>query len=140
MKNKFTQMEKNLDLGILISRVAIGGPMLVYGINKLIHGIGFIKDMVVNIGLPSFLANGVFVGEIIAPIMIIFGVRTRLAGVVFAINCLTAICLAQTESIFKLNEFGGWAIELLAIYMLIGMSFLFMGAGKYAISTTNKWD
>lgn len=133
-------MKKNLDLGILISRIAIGGPMLVYGINKLIHGIGFIKDIIVSIGLPSFFANGVFVGEIISPIMIILGLRIRLAGVVFAINCLTAICLAQSSNIFKLNEFGGWAVELLVIYMLIGLSFLFMGAGKYAVSTNNKWD
>ena len=48
-------MKKNIDLGMLISRIAIGIPMSVYGINKLIHGIGFIEDMMTMHGLPSFL-------------------------------------------------------------------------------------
>ncbi|MEH7890353.1 DoxX family protein [Elizabethkingia meningoseptica] len=133
-------MNKNIDLGIFISRIAIGFPMLVYGISKLIHGVGFIEDLVIAKGFPSFFAYGVFVGEIIAPVMIIAGFRIRLAGLAFAFNCFTAICLTQTGSIFRLNEFGGWAAELLVIYTLTGLSFLFTGAGKYAVSTKNKWD
>ncbi|MDC8100554.1 DoxX family protein [Chryseobacterium rhizosphaerae] len=133
-------MKKNIDLGILISRIAIGFPMSVYGINKLIHGIGFIQDMMTQHSLPSFFAYGVFAGEIIAPLMIIIGFRIRLAGIIFAANCFTAIILAQTANIFKLNEFGGWALELLAIYLLIGVSFFFTGAGKYAVSNHTRWD
>ncbi|WP_260255132.1 DoxX family protein [Elizabethkingia meningoseptica] len=66
-------MNKNIDLGIFISRIAIGLPMLVYGISKLIHGVCFIEDLVIAKGFPSFFAYGVFVGEIIAPVMIIAG-------------------------------------------------------------------
>ncbi|SFN79070.1 putative oxidoreductase [Chryseobacterium oleae] len=133
-------MNRNIDLGLFITRIAIGFPMLIYGISKLIHGVGFIENMMVQKGLPDFFAYGVFVGEIIAPVMIILGFRTRLAGIAFAANCFTAIILAQTGSIFKLNEFGGWAPELLVIYMLVGLSFFFTGAGKYAVSTGSKWD
>lgn len=133
-------MKKNIDLGLLISRIAIGFPMSVYGVNKLIHGIGFIEDMMTMHGFPSFFAYGVFAGEIIAPIMLMLGFRTRLAGLIFANNCFTATVLAQTANIFKLNDFGGWALELLVIYMLVGISFFFAGAGKYAVSTANKWD
>lgn len=133
-------MNKNIDLGILISRIAVGFPMLVYGISKLVHGIGFIENMMTLHGLPPFLAYGVFAGEFIAPLMIIAGFRIRLAGLIFAVNCFTAIILAQTGSIFKLNEYGGWALELLAIYFLAGLSFFFTGAGKYAVSVKSKWD
>lgn len=133
-------MNKNNDLGIFITRIATGFPMLVYGISKIIHGIGFIEQMMTQQGLPSFLAYGVFIGEIIAPVMIILGFRIRLAGLAFAANCFTAIILAQTGNIFKLNEFGGWALELLVIYMLCGLSFFFSGAGKYAVSTKTRWD
>lgn len=133
-------MKKNIDLGMLISRIAIGFPMSVYGVNKIIHGIGFIEEMMTMHGLPSVFAYGVFVGEIIAPVILIIGFRARLAGLIFATNCFTATILAQTTNIFKLNEFGGWALELLAIYMLIGISFFFTGAGKYAVSTKSKWD
>ena len=133
-------MKKNNDLGILISRVAIGLPMLVYGINKLIYGIDPIENLLAEKGLPSFFAYGVFLGEVVAPILIIIGLRARLAGLVFAINCFTAICLAQTANILKLNDYGGWALELLVIYMLIGLSFIFTGSGRFSVSTNSKWD
>ncbi|MDR6371039.1 putative oxidoreductase [Chryseobacterium bernardetii] len=133
-------MKKNIDLGMLITRIAIGFPMSVYGISKLIHGIGFIQDIMTMHGLPSFFAYGVFAGEIIAPVLLIIGFRARLAGLIFAANCFTATILAQTANIFKLNEFGGWALELLVIYMLVSLSFFFTGAGKHAVSTQNKWD
>ncbi|KFF26561.1 DoxX family protein [Chryseobacterium vrystaatense] len=133
-------MNRNIDLGILITRIAVGFPMMVYGVSKLIHGVGFIENMMAQYGLPPFLAYGVFLGEIIAPVMIILGFRIRLAGLVFAANCFTAVILAQTGSIFKLNEFGGWALELLAIYFLVSLNFFFTGAGKYAVSKNNKWD
>ncbi|MGV2450331.1 UNVERIFIED_CONTAM: DoxX family protein [Ralstonia mannitolilytica] len=133
-------MKKNIDSGLLITRIAIAFPMSVYGISKMIHGVGFIEDMMSMHGLPSFFAYGVFAGEIIAPLMLIIGFRARLAGLIFAANCFTATILAQTANIFKLNEFGGWALELLVIYMLVSLSFFFTGAGKYAVSTQNKWD
>ena len=133
-------MKKNIDLGMLITRIAIGFPMSVYGISKLIYGVGFIEDMMTLHELPSFFAYGVFAGELIAPVMLMIGFRARLAGLIFAANCFTATILAQTANIFKLNEFGGWALELLVIYMLVSLSFFFSGAGKYAVSTQNKWD
>lgn len=133
-------MKKNIDSGLLITRIAIGFPMSVYGISKLIHGVGFIEDLMTMHGLPSFFAYGVFAGEIIAPVLLMIGFRARLAGLIFAANCFTAAMLAQTSNIFKLNEFGGWALELLVIYMFVSLSFFFTGAGKYAVSTQNKWD
>lgn len=51
-------MKKNIDLGILISRIAIGFPMSVYGINKLIHGIGFIQDMMTSTAYRHSLRMG----------------------------------------------------------------------------------
>lgn len=114
--------------------------MTVYGVSKLIHGVGLIENMMAQYGLPPFLAYGVFLGEIIASVMIILGFRIRLAGLVFAANCFTAVILAQTGSIFKLSEFGRWALALLAIYFLVSLNFFFTGAGKYAVSKNNKWD
>lgn len=125
---------------MFISRIAVGFPMLFYGISKVQTGVGFIESLLVEKGLPAFLAYGVYAGEVVAPILIIVGFRTRLAGLVFAINCLTAIVLAQSTSIFKLNDSGGWALELLAIYLLMGISLLCTGAGKIAISSQHPWD
>lgn len=125
-------MEKKIDLGLLIIRVIIAFPMFIYGISKCVSGVGFIEQMLSDKGLPTFLAYGVYVGELIAPLLIIIGFKTRLASAVFAFNCLTAILLANTSAIFALNQYGGWQLELLAIYMFVSLGLAFTGPGKYA--------
>ncbi|HEY1019898.1 MAG TPA: DoxX family protein [Sediminibacterium sp.] len=133
-------MERNNQLGLLLTRVIIAGTMLVYGISKLFSGIGFIEELMTKMGLPSFLGYGVYVGEIIAPCLILIGFRTRLAALVFAINCLTAILLTQLPSLFTVNAFGGWSLDLLAIYLFTSIALFFSGGGKYAVSATHPWD
>lgn len=133
-------MNKNVDTGLLLTRIAIGFPMLFYGIGKVIHGIGFIQQVLVNTGLPALFGYGVYVGEVLAPLLLLLGWRTRLAAAIFAVNCITAVLLVQSSLVFSLNENGGWAIELLMMYALIAAGLFFTGGGKYALSTTNRWD
>lgn len=133
-------MEKKTHVGVLIVRVAIGLPMLIYGISKIVNGIDFISQLLIEKGLPPILSYGVYVGEVIAPMMLILGYRTRLAAMVFAFNCLTALLLTQTSSILKLNDYGGWAVELLAIYMLVALGLVFTGSGRFSLSTLSRWD
>jgi putative oxidoreductase len=133
-------MKTKQHIGLLIIRIGISFTMLIYGITKLIYGIDFINDVFTQHGLPSFFGYGIFIGEIIAPILIILGFRTKLAGLVFAINCLAAILMVQLPNLLKLNEFGGWAIGPIFIYMIFGVALIFTGAGKYAVSVNNKWD
>ncbi len=133
-------MDKKNDVGLLMIRIIIAFSMLIYGINKLVYGIDFIKEMLHQKGIPVFIGNGVLIGELLAPILIIIGFRTRIAAVIFSFNCLTAILLAQTSAIFALNEYGGWKLELLAIYLIVSLGLFFTGAGKYAISIHSKWD
>ena len=133
-------MKKNQDLGLLILRITIGGLMLFHGIAKLIHGIGGIQGMLAAKGLPSFIAYGVYVGEIIIPLLLIFGFRTRFAAIVFAFNMLVALFLAHSGDIFTLSKHGGWAVELIAFFMFGAIALFFTGSGQYALSNTNKWD
>ena len=133
-------LEKNIDLGLLILRISIGGLMLLHGIAKLQHGAGFIEQVVVDAGLPSFIAYGVYIGEVIAPLFILFGYGTRAASVVFAGNCLVAALLVHSQDIFTLNEQGGWSVELLGLFFLGAVALIFTGGGKYSISNKHIWD
>ncbi len=133
-------MKKENSIGLFVIRVAIAFPMLVYGISKLINGIGFIKDLLTALGLPSFVAYGVYVGEIVAPIALLVGYRTRLAGLLFALNGLVALLLTQTGAVFTLNAYGGWAVELLALYILVALGLFFTGGGRLAVSSEHRWD
>ncbi len=128
------------DLGIVLIRISIAFTMLIYGISKLRFGIDFILNQIAQYGLPSFLGYGVYVGEIIAPILIIIGYRTKLAGLIFATNCFVAILLVQLPNLQKINGFGGWEMGPLFIYTLFGIAIFFTGGGKYSVSTKNKWD
>ncbi len=114
--------------------------MLLHGIAKLVHGLDFIKGMLGSMGLPSFIAYGVLVGEVLAPIAIIAGFRTRIAAAIFAFNCIVAIAMAHAGQLFSMSEHGGWAVELLGLYLFGAVALFFTGAGKYAISSSNNWD
>jgi len=72
------------DVGKLALRIALGVLILFHGVAKLTGGIDFITDVVVKAGLPSFVAYGVYVGEVVAPLMLIAGWHTRLGAALIA--------------------------------------------------------
>lgn len=131
---------RNTDLGFLLLRISLGITMLFYGISKLVLGAAFIEEHLISLGLPGFLYHGVFVGEIIAPLLIVVGWRTRLAALVYAFNMLCALLLMKTGDILALNSYGGWAIDMIVLYILGGLALYFTGAGRFALSTKNLWD
>lgn len=133
-------MKRNIDIGLLILRVGISVLMIFHGVAKLFSGVGGIKSMLAQAGLPEFMAYGVLVGEVIAPLLILVGWRTRLASAVLAFNCLVAMLLVHSSQLFSLSAHGGWAPELPALYLIPSVALFFTGAGKYALSSGNRWD
>jgi len=135
----FKTINKNTDLGLLILRIIIGALMLFHGIAKL-NGVSFIEGMLEGKGLPSFLAYGVYITEIIAPLLMIIGNRTRLASLAFIFGLLAATAVAHLGDLFKLNQNGGWELELRGSYLSGALCLFFTGSGKHAVSTINNWD
>lgn len=133
-------MRKNNDLGLLILRITIGFLMLLHGIAKFSGGLDFIKTMLAEKGIPEFIAYGVLVGEILAPIAILVGFRTRIAAAIYAFNCLVAVLIAHSSEIFSMGEHGGWALELIGLYFFGALALFFTGAGNIAVSKSNQWD
>ncbi len=133
-------MTKNINVGLLVLRVSVGLLMLLHGLAKLVGGIGFIQGMLESKGLPGFIAYGVLVGEVLAPLALIVGYRTRIAAAIFAFNALVAMLLAHSGQIFSLGEHGGWAVELLGLYLFGAVTLIFTGGGNIALSSKNKWD
>src|SRR5690606_18181180 len=74
------------DLAKLLLRLVLGVLILFHGWAKLRHGIGGIEAMLAVRGLPSFLAWGVYLGEVVAPLLLILGVYTRLAAALILVN------------------------------------------------------
>ncbi len=135
MAGTFMSKLRNDDLGKLLIRLAVGGMMLLHGIGKIKGGVGGIEDMLKAKGLPGFFAYGSYLGELVAPILILIGFMTRPAAALLAFTMVTAIGLAHPGDVFKLNpQHGGWAIELPMLYLMGGVALVFFGAGKYSVS------
>ncbi|MDT0634243.1 DoxX family protein [Spectribacter hydrogenoxidans] len=125
--------DNTADIGKLILRAYIGLAMLGHGIPKIIGGIGGVEGMLANQGLPGLLAYGVYVGEVVAPMMLILGLYARIGGVLIVVNMLFAIALAHTHEIFALTERGAWALELQGFYLFGGLAVALIGGGRYAL-------
>ena len=121
------------NIGKLILRIMLGGLMLFHGVNKLQHGIGFIKGLVAAQGLPEVLAYGVYVGELLAPVLLILGWRSRIWAGLIAVNMLVVIYLTQLGAFLKLGAHGSWAVELQMFYLLSALAIAFLGSGKFAL-------
>lgn len=122
------------DLGKLILRLSIGILILLHGIAKITGGIGGIIGMVEAAGLPGYLAYMVYVGEVLAPLLLIIGLFTRPAALIIFINMLVALYLVHMKEIVALNEkTGGWAIETQALFLFGALAIAFLGAGRLSV-------
>lgn len=130
------------DWGKLLLRLTIGVLLLLHGVAKVKNGVGWMAGPLGAAGLPAFIAYGVYVGEVVAPLLLIAGKWTRLAGLVVAFNMIAAILLVRRNDIVALSEQGGgWAIELEMLFLLGGIAIFLLGSGKYAISRgAGRWD
>jgi len=97
-------------------------------------------DMLQSKGIPSFVAYGSIIGEVLAPLLLIFGFRTKIGALIIVINMVTAILLVHPNDLFSLSATGGWTVELPALFLFSALALVFSGAGKYAASTSSKWD
>jgi len=125
---------KQDDLAKLLLRVGLGGMMLLHGIAKIgsTASMMFIKGALAMKGLPEILVYGVFIGEVIAPVLLIVGFQSRIAGLIIAGNMVFAIYLVHMGELFSLTAHGGWELELQAFYLLGGLCVAFLGSGKFA--------
>ena len=123
------------DVGCLLLRLALGGLILLHGLAKLAGGIGYITGLVTGAGLPAWVAYGVYVGEVIAPLMVIVGWYTRPAALVIAVNMLFAFGLAHRHELLEIGRSGGWALELQGLFLAVAVAVTLLGPGRYAVNS-----
>jgi putative oxidoreductase len=125
------------DLASLILRLTGGGLILFHGVPKLLglpDSIGWMSGPLAAHHLPSFLAYGVLVGEVVAPVLLILGFYARIGALLVVVNMLFAILLAHMGQLFTLGGQGGWALELQGFYLFTALALVFLGPGKYGIN------
>lgn len=134
-------MQSNDDSGKLVLRATLAILVLFHGVSKLVGGVDPIMGMLSKAGMPGSIAFLVYVGEVIAPLMILFGIWTRLGAVIVAINMIVAVTLAHGPQIFTLSKTGGWALELQGFFFFTALAVALLGAGRYSMGgKSGKWN
>jgi len=122
------------DLAKLLLRISLGVLILFHGIHKVIYGISGVEAMLRSSGFPEFLAYGVYIGELIAPIFIILGLYGRIGAAVLGLNMFMAILLAYGFSITT-SKYGGLSFETPLLYLIMSILVILLGSGKYAVNS-----
>ena len=134
-------MQASADLGKLLLRIALGVLILFHGVHKLLHGLDVVAGAVAAAGLPAFVAYGVYLGEVVAPLLLLIGLWTRAAACVVAINMLGAFALVHYTQIATLGVGGGWALELQGMYLVTALAIALLGAGRFSLGGTHgRWN
>ena len=114
---------------MVLLRTTLALLMLFHGWAKIRHGIGGIEQMIEARGAPGWLAYAVYLGEVVAPLLLLVGLWVVPAALVIAINMLVAFVLVHTKQVLMLNNSGGWPLELQAFFFVTALV-VPMGSGK----------
>ncbi|WP_292936393.1 DoxX family protein [Noviherbaspirillum sp.] len=126
------------DMAKFLLRVSLAILILFHGVSKILGGIGPITGMVAKVGMPPALGYLVFIGEVLAPVLVLVGAWTRPAAFVIAVNMVVAVLLAHTTQFFTLSKTGGWALELQGMYFIVAIAVMLLGGGRFGVG--GKWN
>jgi putative oxidoreductase len=122
------------DIAKLLLRLALGALMLFHGVAKITGGVAWLPRMLEAQGMPGWFAYGVYIGEVLAPVLVILGWYSRVGAGIIAVNMVFAVLLAHRADLLTLNRGGGWALELQAFFFVTALALAIMGPGRYAIN------
>ena len=126
-------MSTSEDIGKLVLRITLAILILLHGVSKLQNGIDFISGLVSGAGLPSAFAYLVYIGEVVAPLLVLIGLFTRPAALLIAVNMIVAIVLVHMGELFTFTNSGGWALELQGMFLFTAIAISLLGAGRYSL-------
>lgn len=133
-ENTLTERPANLDTALLVLRIVFAVLFLLHGIFKITTGVGWMEGLLESKGLPTFLRYGVFIGEVLAPVLILVGLFTRPAAALVSITMIFALWLVHFPNDFVISEqSGGLQIELQLLFLFLGVFYAMVGAGRLSL-------
>lgn len=118
----------NVDLGLLLVRIAVGVIFISHGFGKLMNIEGT-TGFFMSLGIPmaGVFAWVVALVELLGGIALVTGLFVKVSGLLLATTMVVAIATAKWPS----GGFGKSEYEIVLLFC--NLAFLFAGAGKYAL-------
>ncbi|WP_249435826.1 DoxX family protein [Paenibacillus sp. Marseille-Q4541] len=114
-------LTRNMELGLLFTRVVLGFIFLMHGIVKF-QGMEGTQSFFISLGLPEFVATIVALVEFFGGLFLIIGLFTRIISLLFVAILVGAIFTAKAGAGF----IGGYELDV----ALIGMGITLAVAGS----------
>jgi putative oxidoreductase len=121
----------NLDVALLVLRLVLAVIMIYHGWPKLTNLGGTIEGFTgMGVPLPALSAIFATVAEVGGGLLLLIGVLTDVAGLLFVIDMLGAIVLVHAKNGFPVEKGGvEFPLALLAMALAIALA----GPGRYAV-------
>ncbi|MHB0950289.1 MAG: DoxX family protein [Gemmatimonadaceae bacterium] len=127
-----TATPRQVDLGLLIARLALGIVFLAHGGQKLfVFGLAGVTGSFTQMGIPmpTITAPLVALVEFGGGLALVLGLLTRLAALGIAIDMLGAIFLVHLKNGFFLPT----GYEFALVLCLLAVTLMITGAGAYSL-------
>lgn len=127
------------DLAKLVLRLTVGGLLFFHGWHKVLGSTSWIQGQLAAQGLPTFIAYGVYMGEIVAPVLLVLGILTRLSALTVTGTMVVAWLLGALQKTFTLDQVGAWGLESIAFFFFGALVIAFLGAGHFSVAGNSAW-
>jgi putative oxidoreductase len=121
----------NSDVGLLIVRMALGGIIFFHGFHKITHGIADQVQILASNGIPGFFMYFVYVSEVLAPVLIVLGILTRISSLTIIVTMIVVFYALPFP--IGLDEHGAMNIESQLYFLLLPVALFFTGPGRYRL-------
>ena len=120
---------------LLILRLGVGAGLALHGYPKVKGGRVQAGQWLKSMRIPPIAADLVTVLEFLGGIFLILGLLTPLVGLFFAIQFGSIIWMkkSKTHAAFVSTEQGKPTYEIDAVYLLLALVFLVLGAGPLSL-------
>jgi len=120
--------------GTALLRICLGALMALHGIRKILAGQEAFEASIAGMGVQKaeMLSWLVILGETGLGAMFLLGLFTRLAGFLAAVM-FAAIWFVTESGKPLLAGTGGIAGELLIVYVVVSLAFVFLGSGAASL-------
>jgi putative oxidoreductase len=127
----------NLDLALLVLRLALAAVLLYHGIPKVMNFQATVAGFAtMNVPVPTLSAAFAILAEVIGGILILLGIAVDIAGILVIIDMIGAIATVHWANGFDFTK-GGWEHPFTII--AIALALVLAGPGRHTVGTKRAY-